>query len=59
MSAELVALSGVVSGIVAGALLAGFLGLTLWVYAAKRRARFSQAALLPLEEDPPTEGGAP
>jgi cytochrome c oxidase cbb3-type subunit 4 len=59
MSPELEAWSGVASGIAAAALLVAFVGLTGWVYAAKRRSRFAEAALLPLEEDTPPDGGAP
>jgi len=51
MSAELQAVAGLARGLMAGVLLAMFLGLWLWAFSAGRRERFESAARLPLEED--------
>jgi len=51
MSAELQAVAGLARGLMAGVLLAMFLGLWLWAFSAGRRERFEFAARLPLEED--------
>ena len=51
MSAELQASIDLVRGLAAGVLLAMFVGLWAWAFAAKRRKAFESAALLPLEED--------
>ncbi len=51
MSPEMVAGTGILRGVVAGALLVAFIGLWLWAYSGRRRAMFDRAALLPLEDD--------
>ncbi len=53
MSSEMESVTGIVRGLMAGLLLAMFVGLWLWVFAAKRRKSFESASLLPLEEDGP------
>ena len=53
MSAGMEAFTGVVRGLMAGALLLMFVGLWIWVYGAKRRQSFESASRLPLEEDGP------
>jgi cbb3-type cytochrome oxidase subunit 3 len=45
--------AGIVRGLMAGLLLAMFVGLWLWVFAAKRRKSFESVSQLPLEEDGP------
>jgi cbb3-type cytochrome oxidase subunit 3 len=51
MSSEMEAVTGLVRGLMAGLLLTMFVGLWLWVFAAKRRKSFETASRLPLEED--------
>jgi cbb3-type cytochrome oxidase subunit 3 len=51
MSTEMEGVTGIVRGLMAGVLLAMFVGLWIWVYGAKRRSRFESASRLPLEED--------
>ncbi len=53
MSPEMEAFTGIVRGLMAGALLIMFVGLWIWVYGSKRRRSFESASLLPLEEDGP------
>lgn len=53
MSAELESLTGIVRGVMAGALLITFVCLFVWVYGSKRRQWFDSASRLPLEEDGP------
>jgi cbb3-type cytochrome oxidase subunit 3 len=53
MSAELQAVMGLTRGLIAGVLLAMFVGLWLWAFAAKRRPGFESASRLPLDEDIP------
>lgn len=55
MSAQLEVVTGLARGIIAGVLLAMFVGLWVWAFAAKRRKLFESASQLPLEED--TFGG--
>ena len=40
-----------ISGIVTGILLASFLGITAWAYSSRNRARFDDAASLPLRDE--------
>lgn len=54
---------GVSSGIFTGLAFLAFLGVTCWAYSRRNRARFEDAAQLPLTEDPqiedpPIGGGA-
>jgi cbb3-type cytochrome oxidase subunit 3 len=56
MSSEIEGITGLIRGAMAGVLLTMFVGLWLWVFAAKRRASFESAARLPLEED--SSGGS-
>ncbi len=51
MSSEMETIAGLVRGLMAGVLLAMFVGLWVWAFAAKRRERFESASRLPLEED--------
>ena len=51
MSSELAAAAGLLRGLMAGVLLAMFIGLWLWAYAPKRRKAFESASRLALEED--------
>ncbi len=51
MSSEMETIAGLVRGLMAGVLLAMFVGLLVWAFAAKRRERFESASRLPLEED--------
>jgi cbb3-type cytochrome oxidase subunit 3 len=51
MSSEMESITGLVRGIMSGVLLTMFVGLWMWVYAAKRRHSFEAASRLPLEED--------
>jgi len=51
MSAEIVAATGILRGVVAGVLLLAFTALWLWAYNGRRRAIFDRAAQLPLEDD--------
>jgi cbb3-type cytochrome oxidase subunit 3 len=51
MSSEMESLTGLVRGLMAGVLLAIFVGLWIWAFAAKRRSSFESASRLPLEED--------
>ncbi len=53
MTPEMEAFTGIVRGVMAGALLIMFVGLWIWVYGSRRRQFFESAALLPLEEDGP------
>jgi|KBSSwiStaDraftv2_1062776.scaffolds.fasta_scaffold00253_7 cbb3-type cytochrome oxidase subunit 3 len=55
MNSEFEAVAGVTRGLMAGVLLAMFVGLWVWAFAPKRRKSFESASLLPLEED--TRGG--
>jgi len=50
-----------ISGIFTAVLLAAFLALTAWAYSPRRRARFTEAAALPLADDvrEPRRDGAP
>ena len=63
MSAEVMAGTGVLRGIMAGVLLVAFLGLWLWAFSSRRRPIYDAAARMPLEDDPvegdATGGGAP
>jgi cytochrome c oxidase cbb3-type subunit 4 len=43
--------SGTLSGIVTAILIVLFLGVWVWAYSSRQRARFEEAARLPLEED--------
>ena len=43
--------SGTLSGIVTAILLVLFVGVWVWAYSSRRKAQFSQAARMPLEED--------
>lgn len=58
MSGQLETLAGIARGLMAGVLLAMFVGLWIWAFAAKRRSSFESASQLPLEEDP-CGGNAP
>jgi cytochrome c oxidase cbb3-type subunit IV len=58
MSTEMESLTGLVRGLMAGLLLAIFVGLWIWAFAAKRRASFESASRLPLEEDDSGGSGA-
>lgn len=40
------------SGLVTLAAFAGFIGITLWAWSRRNRARFDAAARLPLEDEP-------
>ena len=40
-----------ISGIVTAILLASFLAITVWAWSARQRARFDDAAQLPLRDD--------
>lgn len=51
MSPAMLAGTGILSGVVAGILLAAFLAVWLWAYSARRRAAFDAVAQLPLEDD--------
>lgn len=51
-------LTGIVRGLMAGVLLAMFVGLWIWVYGAKRRGPFESASRIPLEEDERSGGAA-
>lgn len=51
MSPEMMAGTGILSGVVAGVLLVVFIVLWLWAYSARRRPAFDAAARLPLEDD--------
>jgi cbb3-type cytochrome oxidase subunit 3 len=51
MSSEMETIAGLIRGLMAGVLLAMFVGLWVWAFAAKRRERFESASRLPLEED--------
>lgn len=42
-----------ISGIVTGILLASFLGIAAWAWSGRQRARFDEAAQLPLRDEPP------
>lgn len=42
---------GMVRGVLTAVLFAAFLGLWFWAWSSKRRADFSDAAALPLEDD--------
>ena len=57
MSSEIEGITGLIRGAMAGVLLTMFVGLWIWVYAAKRRGSFESASRLPLEED--RVGGSP
>lgn len=47
--------AGVWSGLVTAVLLVAFLGGVAWVWSARRRHEFEEAARLPLEEDSAAE----
>jgi cbb3-type cytochrome oxidase subunit 3 len=51
MSSEFEVAAGLARGLMAGVLLAMFVGLWVWAFAAKRRRPFESASRLPLEED--------
>ncbi len=51
MSAEMLAGTGILRGVVAGVLLVVFIALWLWAYSGRRRPAFEAAARLPLEDD--------
>jgi cbb3-type cytochrome oxidase subunit 3 len=51
MNSELEVIAGVARGLMAGVLLAMFVGLWVWAFAPKRRRLFESASRLPLEED--------
>jgi cbb3-type cytochrome oxidase subunit 3 len=53
MSAEMLAGTGVLRGVMAGVLLLSFLGIWLWAFSRRRRPAFEAAAHLPLEDDIP------
>ena len=40
-----------ISGIVTASLLAAFLGIAVWAWSGRNRARFAQAARLPIDDD--------
>jgi len=40
-----------ISGIVTAVLLVSFIGVTVWAWSSRNRARFEEAAKLPLIED--------
>lgn len=42
-----------ISGIITATLLLAFLGITIWAWSARNRARFADAARLPLEDEVP------
>ena len=56
MSSEIESVAGLVRGLMAGVLLAMFVGLWFWAFAAKRRQFFESASRLPLAED--SSGGS-
>ena len=58
MSSEMESIAGIVRGLMAGILLAMFVGLWIWVFGAKRRRSFESASRLPLEEDERAGGAA-
>jgi len=58
MSSGMESITGLVRGLMAGVLLAMFVGLWIWAFAAKRRAWFESASRLPLEEDGSGGGAA-
>lgn len=41
-----------ISGLITGLLLVAFLGIVVWAYAGRNRARFDDAAQLPLRDEP-------
>lgn len=43
--------SGTLSGVVTAILILLFVGVCIWAYSSRRRARFDAAARMPLEED--------
>ena len=51
MSSEFEAVASLARGLMAGVLLAMFVGLWIWAFAAKRRESFESVSRLPLEED--------
>ena len=44
-----------ISGIVTGLLLAAFVGIAAWAWSSRQRARFDEAARLPLDDDVPND----
>jgi cbb3-type cytochrome oxidase subunit 3 len=58
MSGHFEVITGLARGVMAGVLLAMFVGLWFWAFAAKRRKSFESASRLPLEEDR-LEGNTP
>jgi cytochrome c oxidase cbb3-type subunit 4 len=49
----------VISGIFTVLAFVGFLGVTAWAYARHNRARFDEAARLPLDDEPAKRCGTP
>jgi cytochrome c oxidase cbb3-type subunit 4 len=43
--------SGLVSGLITVVLMLAFIGIIVWAWSSRRRARFDAAARQPLEED--------
>jgi cytochrome c oxidase cbb3-type subunit 4 len=43
--------SGTLSGVMTAILIVLFVGMWIWAFSSRRRARFDEAARLPLEED--------
>ena len=41
-----------ISGIVTAVLMVSFLGITRWAWSSRQRARFEDAARLPLDDEP-------
>ena len=56
MRSEMEIVAGLLRGVMAGVLLAMFIGLWIWAFAGKRRKSFESASRLPLEED--SSGGS-
>ena len=48
--------TGILRGIFTAVLIVAFLGMWIWAYGSKRRARFDAAARMPLQEDFPLQG---
>jgi cytochrome c oxidase cbb3-type subunit 4 len=44
--------SGTLSGIFTAILLVLFVGMWVWAFSSRRRARFEEAARMPLEDEP-------
>jgi cytochrome c oxidase cbb3-type subunit 4 len=45
--------SGTLSGVVTAILIVLFVGVCIWAYSSRRKARFDAAARMPLEDDQP------